>query len=238
MKFIYRYFAIVLALIVLSATNIETFAMQTSFSTKELSEKEANTFLSNVNLSLLYEEPDKTFIECFDVNSNHVIALGHKHDQRKSVCVYSNDGVFQYGYEFNCSGSFGLEWDDDKINIYFTRSDVVISVNSEGEVLDLVKVKDTDENNKHRNRLLNSVKRVVGGTEYLLKNDIGVLNIFSSSYSQLSATNSTGDTIVYEAEASEATSRLIKWILGVVIFISVLVLTVYQIIKPKDRKRA
>lgn len=133
--------------------------MNTGFSTEEMPTGDVDTFISNVDISLLIEEPMRGPIQCFDVNQNGLIAVGREMKNGKMLCVYSSDGIFQYGYTFNCVGSFGVEWDGDNINIYFVRGDVIMSINRDGEILETAEVQNTIENNTYRNHMLFSTKR-------------------------------------------------------------------------------
>lgn len=48
-----------------------------------------------------------------------------------------------------------------------------------------------------------STKREIGDTEYFLKNDMGIFNLFASSYSQLIVTNKNGEeSIIYDVNST------------------------------------
>ncbi len=212
MKFkrIYLLLSFVL-LIVFFANETEANAMNTGFSAEELSEQTKTSFISNINILPIDEEPVKKSINCFDVNSNYLIAIGQKTSgSRKTICVYSNEGVFQYGYSFNCSGDFGVEWDEENLNIYFVRSDIIISLDSDGNISDIKAVQDTIDNNAYRNSLLNSTNRVVGETTYLIENDMGMLNWIASSYSQIIVKESTGsESIIYDVNSMQLANMIV-----------------------------
>ncbi|MBR5473491.1 MAG: hypothetical protein IKU82_05845, partial [Clostridia bacterium] len=164
---------------------IDALAMNTGFSTENLSEDTKDLFLKNVNLSILYEEPEKSNIECFDVNNSQLIAIGQNRKDRKTICIYSKNGIFQYGYAFNCSGSFGVEWDNENLNIFFVRSSVIASVTPEGEIIDVLLVQDTIENNSYKNHFIDATKRIVDNMEYSMVNNLGLLNFLASSHSKI-----------------------------------------------------
>ncbi len=217
----YYLFLTIVLLIVIFASVIEVKAINTGFSTEELSEEDKTTFLSNISLSLIKEEPAQKAIECFDVNSNHAIAIGQETiGRRKTISVYSNEGVFQYGYTFNSSGSFGVEWDEENLNIYFVRSDVIISLDSDGNVLGIKAVVDTRDNNSHRNAMLYSDERIVGETTYLIRNDMGILNWVATSYSQILTIDDTGyERIIYDVNSMQLSNMIVT-----ISFISVFLL--------------
>ena len=136
MKMSRRYLIILSVFIFILFTNVmKVNAVNTGFKTNQFTSDEKNIFISNINLLTIDEEPVKKTITCFDVNSDQLIAIGQNTSDRKTICIYSNEGVFQYGYTFNCSGDFGVEWDEENLNIYFVRSSVIVSVTPRGEVL-------------------------------------------------------------------------------------------------------
>ena len=109
---LFRYiFTIILTLLLLVFGGVEVLAMKTGFSTELLPEDDINTLLKNVNISMLADEPPKKTIECFAVNEDGMIAIGCSSSENKMVCIYTSDGVFQYGYSFKCNGNFGIELD-------------------------------------------------------------------------------------------------------------------------------
>lgn len=190
---------LLLLFLVLLQNPIEADAVNTGFKTNPLPIEEKKAFVSNSNIQILYEEPDKKTILCFDVNSNGLIAIGQKTTGKKTICVYSTDGVFQYGYTFNCSGDFGIEWDEENLNVYFIRSDVLVSVNPSGAILGAFEVENTIDNNSYVNRFLNSTKRTNGKAEYYIDNDLGILNLFAFSYSQVIVKDANGnENIIYD----------------------------------------
>ena len=204
MRCIRYIFATILLLILLVIAGVKMLAVNTGFSTESLPENDRNTLLKNVNISMLADEPPKKAIKCFSVNEDGLVAIGCGNSESKTVCIYTNDGVFKYGYSFKCSGSFGIEFDKSVLNIYLVRSDVAIAVNSTGEVESVLKIQNTSENNTYWNNCVFSTKREIGDTEYFLKNDMGIFNLFASSYSQLIVTNKNGEeTIIYDVNSAQ-----------------------------------
>ncbi|MBE6686110.1 MAG: hypothetical protein E7591_02650 [Ruminococcaceae bacterium] len=234
MKLIRHIFTIILTLLLLVFGGVEVLAMNTGFSTESLPEDDMNTLLKNVNISMLTDEPPKKTIECFAVNEDGVIAIGCNSSENKVVCIYTSDGVFQYGYSFKCSGNFGIEFDKSVLNIYLVRSDIAIAVNSVGEVESILKIQNTSENNSYWNDCVFSTRRKIGDTEYFLKNDMGILNVFASSYSQLIITNKYGEeSIIYDVNSAQF-SNMVVVVGGVIVFICLVVaVVIWQFIKLK-----
>lgn len=231
LKRIYLLLSFVL-LIVFSTNVIEVNAMNTGLSTEELPEETKTTFVSNINVSPLRAEPEKRGVLCFDVNEQGMIAVGQKGSQGKEICVYTSQGEFLYGYTFNCTQSFGVEWDEQHVNIYFIRSDVIISLDSDGNILDIKSVQDTIDNNSYRNLLLYSTNRTVGNTTYLIRNDMGIFNWFALSFSQIVTIDATGtESIIYDVNSIQLT-KMIETISLICVFVFVAIaVVVWQFIK-------
>ena len=234
MRYIRNIFVILLLLFLLINWGVGVLAANTGFSTEPLTEHDIDTFLKNINLSMLESEPTKEAIECFDVNEDGFIAIGCSTYKNKTVCIYTSDGEFQYGYSFECSGSFGVELDKSVLNIYFVRSDVAISVNPDGEIEEILKIQNTSENNSYWQNVLYSTKRKIGDTEYIIKNDMGIFNVFASSHSQLISTNKNGESrIIYDVNSAQFSKTLVVFI-GVLVFVCIVVATIFgSLIKLK-----
>lgn len=208
-------------LLIFSTGKVYAFAMNTGFETDNMEYEEQQTFIKSIDLKLITEMPASYSVLCFNVNEDGLIALGSESLDEKIVSVYSLDGDFIYGYTFNCSGSYGIEWDENNLIIYFVRSDVAAMFDEKGNCLELKKIPVTLENNSYWNDYVFSKERTVGNSEYSLKNDMGPFNLFASSYSQVIKTDSDGSTnVIYDVN----NDQLIKTIFiftGVVLFIAV-----------------
>jgi len=223
MKHIRHFSTIILLLFAFVISGVKVSAMNTGFSTESLSEDNVNTVLKNVKLSMLTDEPPKQSIECFDVNEDGLIAIGSSNSETKTVCIYTSDGAFHYGYSFKTSGTFGIEFDKNLLNIYFVRSDVILSLDSDGNVLEIRLVQDTTDNNAYRNSLLHSTTRTVDNTTYLIRNDMGILNWVATSFSQVVTIDATGtETIVYDVNSTQLLKMIVA-VVGVIVFISIVV---------------
>lgn len=212
-------------LIVLFINSIEVKAMNTGFSTAEVSEETKNTFVSNINLSLLEAEPVKKEVLCFDVNSQGMLALGQKDSQEKIVCVYSSQGKFLYGYSFNCTQSFGVEWDEQYVNIYFVRSSIIISVDQNGEIQDIYNVPETKENNRYYFEFMSAAEKTVNDTEYILTNE-GLSKVLASSYTKLIVRDIDGnENTIYDVSEKKNQSIIAYCIIFVTIAVVILLTT-------------
>lgn len=238
MKYIQCIFTIILVLLLLFNGGVDILAVDMGFSTESMSEDEIETFLKNVNISILENEPSKKAIDCFDVNENGEIAIGSSDFENQTVCVYTNDGDFISGYSFECTGNFGIELDKDVINLYFVRSDVAVTINPTGEIERVCRIQNTAENNSYWNNCVFATKRRIGDTEYTLKNDMKIFNVFASSYSQLITTSQNGEeSIIYDVNSAEFVKTALAFT-GVLIFVGLVVsVVISQFIKLKRRAK-
>lgn len=197
--------------LVLFANVMKANAVNTGFAISFLPTEEKNMFVSNINILPIDKEPTKKTIACFDVNGNRLIAIGQNtSSRRKTICVYSDKGVFQYGYTFNCSGDFGIEWDEENLNIYFVRSSAIVSVTPSGEVVDAFEDQNTIGNNLYVNNFIHSTKKALGDTEYFIGNDLGILNLFALSYSRVIEKDRDGtESVIYDAGSMQLSNILV-----------------------------
>ena len=203
MKLRLRYiFSILIFVMLVSVLNTtEVNAMNTGFQTVPFPAEKKETFIFNSNILLLTEEPEQKTITCFDVNRNGLIAVGQYSMTwgRRTICIYSSEGVFQYGYTFDCSGSFYVEWDGENLNVYNVRSSVIFSLTSSGEIIEAFEVKDTVEDSIYINDFCLATQKMVDDTTYLVRNDIGILKWIAPSYSQIVVKDSSGaESIIYD----------------------------------------
>ena len=238
MRYILCVPVIVLLLFLLIGGGAEVLAMNTGFSTEPLSEDDIDTFLKNVNISVIEEEPKKRAIDCFAVNDDGIIAIGCSDSENKTVCIYTSEGEFQYGYRFECSGNFGVGFDKSILNIYFVRSDVAVAVNPDGGVKSIHKIKNTPENNVYWNNYVFLTRQKIRDVEYVLKNDIGVFNLFASSYSQLIITDESGkENIIYDVSSEQFLNMLVAFIGALVFMCLVASVVIREVIKLKRGNR-
>lgn len=211
-------------------------AMNTGFSTEDMYPNDQKIFLSNIDVCLLTEEPKKDAITCFDVNNDGSIVVGTKNAREKLALIYTSDGTFKYGYAFDCSGSFGVEWDDNNVLIYFVRSDVAALFDETGNVLELNKIQNTSDNNSYWNNFVYSTERTVNEDQYIMKNNMGLFNIFVPSYSQLIKVDADGNTTTIYDVSSAYKIKIVVIFIAVILFVAIVISgVVRQFIKLKMR---
>ena len=215
--------------------SFSAFAINTGFTTNELPSEDKQTFLSNFELTLLTEEPQKNAVACFDVNEDGLVAIGTENASKKSILIYTSNGTFQYGYEFDSSGSFGVEWDGNNIIIYLIRSDLAVLTDEKGTVLELYEIENTIENNSYWNHSVFTPQREVNNSRYIMKNDMGLLNVLASSYSQVvKIDNNENETIIYDFSDQYA-AKVIVISAAAIVFSAVVVFVI--VFKFKGMKR-
>ena len=210
------------------------------FEMEVLSIETYENILSKIDFSKLDEEPVKWQIECFDVNDDGLIAIGTSNSKTKRIVVYDSDGYYKYGYQFTSTGNFGIEWVNNKILIYFIRSNIVISVNEEGRINEIFKVENTLEYNTYLNNTIFSAKKNKNGVDYEIKNDLGPFNFLATSYSRLTITDSMGETkSLYDINFSQLVKYIIisiaVLIFIIIVFVAVIKFTKITIVKSKRR---
>lgn len=164
---------------------------------EELSQEKQESIKSNIQLVLLDQEPIKGEIQCFDVNESGLVAILTTFFERKNVAIYDSKGEFQYGYQFINFGTCYIEWENDNLIIYSVRGDDAMTVNSEGDILNIQKVVsynyyDTEE--------LQKTVRTVNGCTYTLRNNEGFFFDAFQPYAQLVITDEAGNLdVIYDA---------------------------------------
>lgn len=200
-----------------TASAIEEDKVQNTLSVEE------NIVISNTKISVVNAE-EKATIKCFDISDKGLIAIGLNTSPKK-INVYNSEGVFQYGYVFSCAGSFGVQWNNDTLQIYLVRSDLVLSVDSRGQCIAVDKL----DNNRNWRKTVFSSQRMVNGKTYYLESDMGIL---TSSYSRLVVTDNVGNTrIIYDSIIEDPFFLIIVFVI-----LSAFGILVAQIIKGRYRK--
>ena len=203
MKKVKQISTVFMALLAILNCTIICMATSLGLSWEELTPDEETAFLNNAKIHFLESEPSRLAIECFDVNKDGIIIIGSSNMDNRYICVYDADGNFLYGYTFESNGSFRVEWDDsDNITVYYVRSDIVHTINTNGETLQVRRMLDTGKNRDYWRNEVNATSKTVLGTEYKLQKGMGILGFFSSSYSKLVAVNNDGEErIIYDVSS-------------------------------------
>lgn len=209
---------ILVAVIVLAVASAPVFAISDSLEVLAYPKEKIEGFLQNVGLRVIHLEPESHPIKCFDVNVGGMIALGF--DNANMICVYSPEGEYLYGYSFDCSGDYSLIWDEENVCIYFVRSDVLITFNSEGNCVNFRKIAETSDNYRYIRNTFAQSRKQLGSVTYWLEKDIPIAN----GYARLVAAEANGaPQILYDATAAHNAATILTIVL-VVLFSSCVIL--------------
>ena len=207
--------------------NLSVGALNTGFSTESLPEDAQKQILSKLSLELIPQNTFDDSINCFDVREDGMIAIGCLGDDTHVIKIYNRDMVFQYGYTFKCHGIFGLEWDGDFLMIYFVRSDIIASFDPNGACVEMARIENTTENNSYWNHTVFSTKRETENGSYILQNDMGFLNFFEMTYSQLKHIDNEGnESILYDVNSNQ----LAKYVMTLIVVLILVIIAVFILV--------
>ena len=215
--------AFLFSIIIIQSSMISASALNTGFAVADISEDEQEKIEGNIQLAPITSEPIKYPIACFDVREDGMLVIGSNVGiHKKTICVY-NQGEFQYGYTFTSAGDFDVEWDGDLINLCTVRSGLVISIDANGQILQISKIEDTYANTLYWYDVRANPKSAQGQT-YAIQNDLGILNFFAVGYSQLTSTNADGQTtVLYDARTIVFVQSLLVTALTLILLVAVVV---------------
>lgn len=178
-------------------------------------------FLQNASLVVWKEKYADRPILCFDVRDDGMIALGFNRPRGgKYAAILDPDGTFRYGYAFQCTGSFLLDWTDEGLGIIWVRSNMMGVFDESGRCLSLGEYENDRAFRQHANHL-SSTSRQVGDVTYTLRND-HVLSGLATAYAQLIRTDALGERQILH-DASGASLMGAVWIAATMIFVAVCV---------------
>lgn len=233
MRLLSRCFVII-TLFIFVSSHMTIFAVDIGATTNNIPEDRIKRINDNIELTLLTENRVKNALECFDVNDDGMVAVGYSDDHTKIINIYSFDGTFQYGYEFKCSGAFGIEWYDDLLAIYFVRGDIVTLVDSEGEIKSIFEVPYDYENRIYEDKNVFVNKRTKGSFEYKMTNTIRFFNIFGY-YSQLVRVDDRGNEVILYDVSHAHNAKVITMIVLVIFFVSIVFVNLIKLISNPEK---
>ncbi len=222
---------ILVLLLLFSVCNIRVMAIHTKFPDVTGPNDKTESFITHFKIGLCETEPPKTGILCFDVNEMGMIAICQKNGDLKNVCIYSYEGDFLLGYSFQTSQSFATELNENSVNIYFYRSDIILSLDFEGNILGACEVGNTIDNNSYINHQLRSNNKEARGKTFQLRNSFGLLNYIMISYSQLIITDSDGNISSFYDIGSKKVFEVVFILIFVIAFMIVVLVMLINCIK-------
>ena len=189
----------------------------------------AETFLSRVGLGSWIDDGKSRGIQCFDVNEQGEIAIGFSgiSSRKKYISIYDTEGNFLYGYSFQCSGSYLIEWDDkEQLAIYWLRSSVRATFDRNGKCIEYFPYTIDKVMNKKLNNL-GGASRTIGDERFYIDKGDGFISQFALGYSRVIHVTSEGiENTVYSATTSSTLSGL--FVILTICFIAFAVIYSYK----------
>lgn len=210
------------------------------FETEYLSSDEIDQIWNNIDVRTLPKtlslDEISTSIASFDVNENENILIGLK-DSR--IIVLDNKKNLLYGFQFFDDGTFYVKWKDDNILLLLVRGSVIVEFSTDGQLVNMIATDDKSiQNNILWNQIRNKKKISINESVYLMRNQMGILNFFSSSYSQLIKEDINGEeTIIYDVSALHTTKTVLMLIAVILFFTSIILAITRECIKYSDSTR-
>lgn len=223
-------YRIVLTALIISIISIPVFAVSGIQETEYFPEDKAASFLDNISVTVIHEEPPRLSVKCFDVNEHGQIALGFYPAQ--TIGVYSPDGSFLYGYTFHSSGDYSLIWDKGCVCIYFMRSSVLATFDADGNCIDIEMYAEVADNYRYIRNTFDKSKKQLGTISYWLEKDIPIAHGYARL---LCSDGDESSQILYDATAESNTSIIITLICIAFFFTCVVLIVIRQYHKRKLR---
>ena len=181
----------IMAILVLVSFMLWTHLVPAIAKATEARDEMLSRLEKSLNISMLEQEPETQIIKCFDVNENGWFAIGTRRNQ---ILVYDRDGVYQYGFRFEPTGTYGISFVGDNVSIFLSRGDTIAVVNSTGNC---IHAEEVTLSNSLREAFLKQTVKLIGNVKYYLERDIG---IFDGAYSRLAVIDEDGNrTVLYDA---------------------------------------
>lgn len=212
------------------------YAVDTGFDIEKVSSERYESYLTGVKFNRLACDPEPTSIDFFDVNSNGRIVTATSSVSGDFICVYSADGEFEYGFNFDSYGDCGVEWSGDDLLVCSVRGALIYELTPDGNIEGVYDILDTEESRAYWRKSIYANKKAVNDKVYELKNDMGILNIVTFSHSQLACTDADGNTEMIIDRNSQQLTVYIACIVGSVLFFGLAVVISYFQYKENYKK--
>lgn len=193
-----------------------------NFDMNEISTSELSDNLIN-SLYLSEKETTGKNVRNFDISLDGNILLSMSDN---SINVYDNSLNFMYSLKFNTNGSSIAFWYNNMVAIYLDKSDTIICLNKNGDIINAYHVENTIENSKmYRNLEKSTIE--TGRHTYKLSFSSSFQRICSPDYTMLIRINKENNTkeVVYENDS--ASYNIIVVIVAFTLLILIISLAVY-----------
>lgn len=202
-----------LIVVILISIPFKALAIDTGLATESLTEDE-KIVISEQRVFEKLTAYTPISANCFDVRSDQMIVIGAKTGESAIIAVYSDDGLFQYGFQTKEPGSFRIMWSGDAIAYYSIRSGLLYKINDDGEITDIFRVPSTTENSIYEQKTLSAFTRQVGNSTYHMTNGNIVIDALSTSFNKIIKTDTGIEAVIYDASNNQR-ARIIG---GLVVF--------------------
>lgn len=216
---------------------IHSFAtLNTEFNAKELPTSDSFSLFENIGVSITSEEYTGESDVCgFDVNVFGDIAVAF--EAPKAINIYDSKGDFVRGFRLSTiPGAFTIEYDErdgDLILVLF-RSNTLIKLNIDGEMIAAYSFSTTDEQNAHHIQELGSLYRTIeikqNGDIYRYEGRGAFERLIHGNRVRIviQSTEEKNEIIVFDNHASSSFSLRILFIPIIIVGIVVLVILAYK----------
>ena len=154
-------------------------------------ESQYDSIVKNIQLKILENEPKKQVIDVFDVRDDGWFVVG---SNTQEICVYNQDGVYQYGFRININGIFAVELLAENIVVYLVRGNKAVYLDEGGACISYIDIEP-----KYISQILNRSTKHINDDVYMLERDVG---FFRGNYARLVKISQTDDrTVLYDASS-------------------------------------
>jgi len=156
-----------IVLLLISMFAIPCSAVNAGFSVSDISEDNIVTIFERFHIQSISEPDTKRRFSCFSVNDAGEYALGFDVGEEDIILVYDSDGSYLYGFSASSNGSFGIKLGNDSLTIYHVRSDLAVTIDKNGNCLDMKKIQNTSANNDYWNQVVFANRKCVNDTTFI-----------------------------------------------------------------------
>lgn len=203
------------------------------FDTETLSEDKVKQIWENIQVRPTTDSVSLSNIGLpivsFDVSENGKILLGLKENK---IAVIDEDEVLHF-FEFVTAGSYYVQWNDQNILLLLVRSSIIVEFSQDGQLINMIQADDQSIPNTTLWNQISQKRQIhIGQTSYSIKNNMGILNFFVSSYSLLLKTDANGhSTVIYDVSASQLEGTIVILVTVMLFFAIVLLGIAYPSLK-------
>lgn len=175
----------------------------------------------------------------FAVSSDEHIAVGFYNES--AINIYDKNGDFEYSYHFNPNDrrTYRVEYNNNDLQIVlWSSSRQVVSIEDEGENVEISNIPMTSEFNSYLNEIHNTNQRQTNKNTYQMRNGgSGLAKFFIKGYTQI-VRNSNGEEEILVDVSDKANSKAVIISFAILVLFLTLISSMlfYAKKKRKDTK--